>query len=161
MSGPSEAGTANTSLSQASSSLAHAFGGEQGAHGQADNQGQGAAADAAASYMAQQTFRPGFKRLASQTLGPANAKRALLGPAGWDDVRRGSEESEALEEDDELDEEDATNRRFGKNPYSGSRRFSLPTNTNTGDVTLPPIRSSILGHEQGQAQQQMNAFQQA
>ncbi|KAK7691157.1 hypothetical protein QCA50_006260 [Cerrena zonata] len=29
--------------------------------------------------------RPTFKRLASQTLGPEHAKRALLGPAGWDE----------------------------------------------------------------------------
>ena len=110
VSGPSEAGTANTSLSQASSSLAHAFGGEQGAHAQADNQGQSAAADAAASYMAQQTFRPGFKRLASQTLGPPNAKRALLGPAGWDhdDV---DEEDEGLDEDEEDEDRDAMDGR--------------------------------------------------
>ena len=31
------------------------------------------------------SYRPSFKRLASQTLGPENSKRALLGPAGWDD----------------------------------------------------------------------------
>ena len=109
VSGPSETSTANTSLSQASSSLAHAFGGEQ-AHSDNQGQGQGAAADAAASYMAQQTFRPGFKRLASQTLGPPNAKRALLGPAGWDhdDV---DEEDEGLDEDEEDEDRDAMDGR--------------------------------------------------
>ncbi|EMD33339.1 hypothetical protein CERSUDRAFT_117959 [Gelatoporia subvermispora B] len=32
------------------------------------------------------SYRPSFKRLASQTLGPENSKRALLGPAGWEDI---------------------------------------------------------------------------
>ena len=58
----------------------------------------GAESDSAASY------RPSFKRLASQTLGPPNAKRALLGPAGWDDVRREDSSSSTLEEEDELEE---------------------------------------------------------
>lgn len=40
-------------------------------------------------------YRPSFKRLASQTLGPENSKRALLGPAGWDDeIDVASEEDE-------------------------------------------------------------------
>lgn len=117
----------------------------------------GAESDSAAST----SYRPSFKRLASQTLGPANAKRALLGPAGWDDVHRGSE-SEALEEDDELDEDDGTPRRFAKGGYSGPpRRFSLPANAG-GAVTLPPIRTNAVGgHEQAQSPSPVNVYQQA
>ncbi|EKM57778.1 uncharacterized protein PHACADRAFT_251618 [Phanerochaete carnosa HHB-10118-sp] len=102
----------------------------------------GADSDSAASA----SYRPSFKRLASQTLGPPNAKRALLGPAGWDDVRHGSEESEAIEEDDELDEDDATSKRFSKSGYDGRRRFSMPARTDDA-ITLPPIRPAAVGHD--------------
>ncbi|KIP08012.1 hypothetical protein PHLGIDRAFT_35155 [Phlebiopsis gigantea 11061_1 CR5-6] len=90
------------------------------------------------------SYRPSFKRLASQTLGPPNAKRALLGPAGWDDVRH--EAPEAFEEDDEEDERAArrfAGRAYGQHP--ASRRFSLPA---AGAVTLPPLRTAVAqGHD--------------
>ena len=121
---PSNASTSNTS--QASSSLAHAFGGERPStsdgqpHPQMSSQPmqmqmQGQDAYGGSSY------RPSFKRIASQTLGPDNAKRALLGPAGWD---HDEEDEDAVEED----EEDGDNTRTS---MSGSgaeaRRMSLPT----------------------------------
>ena len=109
-------------------------------------------------------YRPSFKRLASQTLGPPNAKRALLGPAGWDDVQREGRE-EALEEDDV---EDGDTRRFGGHHTSGqrrgSRRFSLPGTTAGSTMTLPPIRTNAahLGQELAQQQQSpVGAYPQA
>lgn len=48
------------------------------------------------------SYRPSFKRLASQTLAPENAKRALLGPAGWDD-HSANPHSRSEEEYDEFD----------------------------------------------------------
>ncbi|KAI0327072.1 hypothetical protein GY45DRAFT_1437216 [Cubamyces sp. BRFM 1775] len=120
---PSNASTSNTS--QASSSLAHAFGGGRPStsdgqpHSQVSSQQmqmQGQDAYGGSSY------RPSFKRIASQTLGPDNAKRALLGPAGWDHEE---EDEDAVEEDEDEDE------RHARMPMSGSgaeaRRMSLPT----------------------------------
>lgn len=92
-------------------------------------------------------FRPTFKRLASQTLGPANAKRATLGPAGWDD--------EAVEEDDEAYDRDRHGTRLGQfsshsHGQAALRRFSLPANTSagiaSGGITLPPIRTVTQVH---------------
>ncbi|RPD55028.1 hypothetical protein L227DRAFT_332810 [Lentinus tigrinus ALCF2SS1-6] len=114
VSGPSS--DAGAALGQASSSLAHAFGGE---HAQAQAQAQAEQADSY-EYMAQHqqqqqqqtsssaSFRPSFKRLASQTLGPANAKRALLGPAGWDhdEVDDVEEEEDGGEYDYDYDDEE-------------------------------------------------------
>ncbi|KAI0951472.1 hypothetical protein AcW1_008507 [Taiwanofungus camphoratus] len=47
------------------------------------------------------SYRPSFKRLASQTLGPEHSKRALLGPAGWDEdaVDEGDGDGDDDEED--------------------------------------------------------------
>ncbi|KAI0711803.1 hypothetical protein C8T65DRAFT_182133 [Cerioporus squamosus] len=106
---PSEASTANTSLSQGNSSLALAFGGER-SHAQADGQ------DAYGAQQQQQAYRPSFKRLASQTLGPPNAKRALLGPAGWDHDELDEDEYEGVEEEDEDEEE---SRRMGLGSRGG------------------------------------------
>ncbi|KAF7789742.1 hypothetical protein EIP86_000688 [Pleurotus ostreatoroseus] len=89
--------------------------------------------------------RPSFKRLASQTLGPENSKRALLGPAGWED-------EDALEEDDEVDDDDGrwnSRRRYtvAGGVESGLRRFSLPTSAGagiaSGGSTLPPIKAQL------------------
>ncbi|CAL1715925.1 unnamed protein product [Somion occarium] len=46
-------------------------------------------------------YRPSFKRLASQTLGPENPKRALLGPAGWDDHDHDDGDGDLGSEEDE------------------------------------------------------------
>ncbi|PIL28382.1 hypothetical protein GSI_09533 [Ganoderma sinense ZZ0214-1] len=94
--------------SQASSSLAHAFGGEAGgADGHAllqpppppptmttEDYATTTGAGAGAGY------RPSFKRIASQTLGPASAKRALLGPAGWDHNHNHHHHHQEEDEDD-------------------------------------------------------------
>lgn len=88
---PPEAGTTNTTgTAAASSSLALAFGSEQGAS------------------------RPSFKRIASQTLGPEHAKRALLGPAGWD--------HEEVEEEEEEEQEQGV-------AGEGTRQVSLAAST--------------------------------
>ncbi|TFK93844.1 hypothetical protein K466DRAFT_510997 [Polyporus arcularius HHB13444] len=88
--GGAGASTGNTSLS----SLAHAF--------QHDAQADaGAGAGDGNAYMSQQAYRPSFKRLASQTLGPPNAKRALLGPAGWDQDDVDEDEDEGGEDEEE------------------------------------------------------------
>ena len=106
--------------SQASSSLAHAFGGEAGS---ADGSGHvlsqppppptGEYATAAGTGAG--AYRPSFKRIASQTLGPANTKRALLGPAGWDHHQEEEDDDGDVgggggaggrEEEEEEDEED-------------------------------------------------------
>lgn len=92
------------------------------------------------------SYRPSFKRLASQTLGPVNAKRALLGPAGWDDVRRDS--SEDIEEDEELQEDDKSSRPSAGRAYrDSSRRFSLP-GTTAGATMLPPLKTVAQDHDQ-------------
>ncbi|KAH9846457.1 hypothetical protein C2E23DRAFT_864003 [Lenzites betulinus] len=134
---PSTASTANTS--QASSSLAHAFGSERPSTSDglphSPPQQQQLAADAYAA----QAYRPSFKRIASQTLGPDNAKRALLGPAGWD---HDEYEEEAVAEEEEEDDDDdvvaderradgGAGRRFPMGPPAvggvEARRMSLPT----------------------------------
>ncbi|KAI0346212.1 hypothetical protein BDW22DRAFT_730994 [Trametopsis cervina] len=90
-----------------------------------------------------QSYRPSFKRLASQTLGPTNNKRALLGPAGWDDHREESEE--AFDEDEE---DERHGQRFTYEAGHPARRFSLPmphSNTSggaAGGLSLPPIRTA-------------------
>lgn len=93
--------------------------------------------------------RPSFKRLASQSLGPDNAKRALLGPAGWEDDD---------DPDDEDDEESSEDDHFGERGHrSGSsqqqqhrkyvhgvrpmRRMSCPTTTRSPGLVLPPIQT--------------------
>ena len=98
--------SASTTANQASSSLAHAFGGDhQGAQ----------AADAA--------FRPSFKRLASQSLGPDNAKRALLGPAGWDyDVAEDEESERASPAGEESEDERRDVRMAFSRPFGGESR---------------------------------------
>jgi hypothetical protein len=109
------------------------------------------------------SYRPSFKRLASQTLGPANAKRALLGPAGWDDVRR--EDSEAFDDEDDRDGDEHVSRRIaGRGAFSQNhpaRRFSLPaTAAGTASVTLPPIRSTAVGsgHDLAQSQPPVGVY---
>ncbi|KAI0761560.1 hypothetical protein BD413DRAFT_616939 [Trametes elegans] len=125
---PSNASTANTS--QASSSLAHAFGGADPGErrpstsdGQPYSQSQQPLQLHAPDGYAGSTYRPSFKRIASQTLGPDNAKRALLAPAGWDE-----EEDGAVVEEDE--EEESTTARMPMSSGLGmgeGRRMSLPT----------------------------------
>nr|BAO04163.1 transcription factor Gf.BMR1 [Grifola frondosa] len=88
-----------------SSSLAHAFGGADGAEA---------------------GCRPSFKRIASQTLGPENAKRALLGPAGWEDEGR---------EDEDEDEDEEEGARMMAGLPDRSRRMSCPT---TGPMQVYP-----------------------
>ncbi|KAM5544896.1 hypothetical protein V8D89_001794 [Ganoderma adspersum] len=96
---------------QASSSLAHAFGGEAGS---ADGSGHVLSQPPTGEYAAAAgAYRPSFKRIASQTLGPANTKRALLGPAGWDHHQEEEEEEDdgdvgagGREEEKDEDEED-------------------------------------------------------
>ncbi|OBZ72722.1 hypothetical protein A0H81_07355 [Grifola frondosa] len=88
-----------------SSSLAHAFGGADGAEA---------------------GCRPSFKRIASQTLGPENAKRALLGPAGWEDEGR---------EDEDEEEDDEEGARMMAGLPDRSRRMSCPT---TGPMQVYP-----------------------
>jgi len=68
------------------------------------------------------SYRPSFKRLASQTLGPENTKRALLGPAGWDD--------------DVVDDDDDDDGDFGRGSVSscadmdqtGANKYADPLN---------------------------------
>ncbi|KAI0071954.1 hypothetical protein K474DRAFT_478664 [Panus rudis PR-1116 ss-1] len=61
------------------------------------------------------SYRPSFKRLASQTLGPEGGpKRALLGPAGWDE--------------EEEEEEDEQHSQHAQRPSSSSGQ------TRVGDV---------------------------
>ncbi|KAI0648614.1 hypothetical protein C8Q79DRAFT_998690 [Trametes meyenii] len=137
---PSNASTANTS--QASSSLAHAFGGAHTAEQRPStsdgqpypdphSQSQSLHVHAQDGYGAS-SYRPSFKRIASQTLGPDNAKRALLGPAGWDrdEEREESPVVEEEEEDDEVEDELHQNARMpmgGHGGFAEARRMSLPT----------------------------------
>ncbi|KAI1792062.1 hypothetical protein LXA43DRAFT_1181245 [Ganoderma leucocontextum] len=72
---PSREGARTTGRSGSGMSAANQ---PPGAPGEYAAGGGGGATAAAAAY------RPSFKRIASQTLGPTNTKRALLGPAGWD-----------------------------------------------------------------------------
>ncbi|EPS93659.1 hypothetical protein FOMPIDRAFT_1026454 [Fomitopsis schrenkii] len=71
--------------------------------------------------------RPSFKRLASQTLGPEHTKRALLGPAGWDD--------DAAEEDDDDD------GSFGRRSLSVGTDESAPARkySTCGDRPFVPL----------------------
>lgn len=153
----SGSGNANTSErpGSSSSSLADAFGLSRAMQGQNPYHSQssesppglressaGAESDSGLSSSPSQSYRPSFKRLASQTLGPPNTKRALLGPAGWDD-RETSEEAF-----DEEDEDEHRAKRLGGPGQEGnypSRRYSLPTGPVSGapgGMTLPPIRTS-------------------
>ncbi|KAL7279492.1 hypothetical protein ACG7TL_007335 [Trametes sanguinea] len=127
---PSNASTANTS--QASSSLAHAFGANPGER-PSTSDGQPQPQQSQSMQMPSQdayggsAYRPSFKRIASQTLGPDNAKRALLGPAGWD---HDEQEEEAVAEEDEEDEEQSVRMSMGGPSGHGGgegRRMSLPT----------------------------------
>ncbi|TBU37280.1 hypothetical protein BD309DRAFT_984396 [Dichomitus squalens] len=90
--------------SQASSSLAYAFGGEGSADGQSQSQSSYQPAPPQPNDYAAATYRPSFKRIASQTLGPANTKRALLGPAGWDHEEEDDGEEPVHEEEEEEEE---------------------------------------------------------
>lgn len=140
-----------------SSSLADAFGGSHAyqqqqnayhSHSSESPPGQressaGAESDSGLSSSPSQSYRPSFKRLASQTLGPANTKRALLGPAGWDD-RDPSEEAF-----DEEEEDQHRGQRAGEAAHDvnhPSRRYSLPAGASlsgvAGGMTLPPIRTA-------------------
>ena len=122
MSAPSETSTANTTVSQASSSLAHAFGSEHGAPSAPDSQVQ---ASGAGSYLSAPTYRPSFKRIASQTLGPENAKRALLGPAGWDHDEEDEEGEEGIAEEEEEEEHPSARMTIAE----GARQASLAAPT--------------------------------
>ncbi|KAL4243752.1 hypothetical protein ABKN59_011035 [Abortiporus biennis] len=102
-------------------------------------------------------YRPSFKRLASQTLGPDNAKRALLGPAGWEESNPADEDEDEDPSDDDSVE---VHSRFGvpheqlwkggtseTPPYSGQspgfsmRRMSAPSATmGSAHVVLPPMK---------------------
>ena len=73
-------------------------------------------------------YRPSFKRIASQTLGPANTKRALLGPAGWDHHQE--------EEDD--DDEEGWYRTLGS-------RVSNRTPLASGRAPLLLLRGFLAG----------------
>ncbi|KAI0636348.1 hypothetical protein C8Q77DRAFT_1072095 [Trametes polyzona] len=128
---PSNASTANTS--QASSSLAHAFGGANPAERPSTSDGVSHSQTSPQHLQANdaynsQGYRPSFKRIASQTLGPDNAKRALLGPAGWDHEE---EDEAAVEEEDEEEEQNARMPMGGSGAqYAGlgeGRRMSLPS----------------------------------
>lgn len=108
-------------------------------------------------------YRPSFKRLASQTLAPDNAKRALLGPAGWDDSNDNvddefdfegdlDDEGDVEDSDDELSHQQRKREERERYEHWGKRRMSAPTGglgvvgggagtTNgQGGVTLPPLR---------------------
>ncbi|KZT65883.1 hypothetical protein DAEQUDRAFT_493615 [Daedalea quercina L-15889] len=97
-----------SSSSSINSSLAHAFGGAERPSPKSGPQPQtqmmrppsgGSSSTTAvgsdAGTDSDSSYRPSFKRLASQTLGPEHTKRALLGPAGWDD--------DAADDDDDDD----------------------------------------------------------
>ncbi|KAH9925499.1 uncharacterized protein B0H18DRAFT_1008747 [Fomitopsis serialis] len=73
------------------------------------------------------SYRPSFKRLASQTLGPENTKRALLGPAGWDD--------------DGVDDEDDEDGDFGQRSLSvgADEGAGAPHTNNVPAQDLPPL----------------------
>lgn len=94
----------------------------------------------------QGSYRPSFKRLASQTLGPDNAKRALLGPAGWeeeDDVVDDEEESSEDEHYAERDRRTVVSQQAkfvqGSRPM---RRMSCPTTARSpSSLVLPPIQA--------------------
>ncbi|EIW58041.1 uncharacterized protein TRAVEDRAFT_29876 [Trametes versicolor FP-101664 SS1] len=121
---PSNASTANTS--QASSSLAHAFGGASSSERPSTSDGVPLSHSPPQQHLVEwgaPTYRPSFKRIASQTLGPDNAKRALLGPAGWDHDEE--DEDDAVPEEEEEDEEPHPRMPMGA-PGEG-RRMSLPT----------------------------------
>lgn len=99
-------------------------------------------------------YRPSFKRLASQTLAPDNAKRALLGPAGWDDssdaVDDEYEDGDEGEADDSEDEHQRRKEERERYANWGRRRLSMPAGVGAGgsvggEVTLPPLRSAASG----------------
>lgn len=79
--------------------------------------GSDAGADSDSSY------RPSFKRLASQTLGPEHTKRALLGPAGWDD--------------DAAEDEDDDDGSFGRRSLSTDE--SAPVGSRHSDRSMLPL----------------------
>ncbi|PCH42706.1 hypothetical protein WOLCODRAFT_89967 [Wolfiporia cocos MD-104 SS10] len=133
-----------SSTASNSSSLAHAFGAQEHA-GQpqqrsrppsqsgyeamrppsvASSTAVGSLSDAGTD--SDSSYRPSFKRLASQTLGPDNAKRALLGPAGWDDDARTRSSGASAGQDSTQKYEAAVDR-----PMVGisdrHRRASCPT----------------------------------
>ncbi|KAH9937888.1 uncharacterized protein BXZ73DRAFT_44744, partial [Epithele typhae] len=85
-SGSSGGGGPPNAASMASSSLAHAF---------TDDPGQ------AHHSLTEAGLRPSFKRGASQTLGPPNAKRALLNPAGWEEEDEGDDSASPAADEDE------------------------------------------------------------
>jgi hypothetical protein len=139
-------GSSSTSLADAFGS-SHAFQNVQDAHHSQSSESPpeqressvGAESDSGLSSSPSQSYRPKFKRLASQTLGPSNTKRALLGPAGWDD-RETSEE--AFDEDDEDERRAQRSSEFGHD-FGSSRRYSMPAVSHSAaasGMTLPPIR---------------------
>ncbi|KAH9926520.1 hypothetical protein B0H21DRAFT_700761 [Amylocystis lapponica] len=105
-----------SSSASGTSSLAHAFGSAENlVHSQQPSRmtaqstlqsirppssGSGVVSDGGTDSDGASPYRPSFKRLASQTLGPENSKRALLGPAGWED----DEGADELDGDDDEDE---------------------------------------------------------
>ncbi|GBE90036.1 transcription factor Gf.BMR1 [Sparassis crispa] len=97
-------------------------------------------------------YRPSFKRLASQTLGPECAKRALLGPAGWDDEDEGDDGGGEEDGEDEMEVVGGEERRHGsggakmRRPMVSiaerRRRMSCPTGAE-GGPPLQPQRMKI------------------
>lgn len=95
-------------------------------------------------------YRPSFKRLASQTLGPPNAKRALLGPAGCDQTEEVFDEEEECRDEGERQRLERLGRGdglYGGYGHGSTRRFSLPVGRAVGEMgghgmTLPQIRTA-------------------
>lgn len=107
------------------------------------------------------SYRPSFKRLASQTLGPENTKRALLGPAGWDD--------DVVDDDDDDDGDYAQRRSISSGlevdqAYAGAtagrptvgmsdrlRRASAPTTAIPQSVLAMPVSAFAQPADQAAA----------
>ncbi|KZT06104.1 uncharacterized protein LAESUDRAFT_743565 [Laetiporus sulphureus 93-53] len=83
------------------------------------------------------SFRPSFKRLASQTLGPENSKRALLGPAGWDDDARQSLSTSTERGSSDVNRLGSAYDRSVVGLLDRQRRSSYPM---TGMQAMQPLR---------------------
>ncbi|OSX59143.1 hypothetical protein POSPLADRAFT_1071323 [Postia placenta MAD-698-R-SB12] len=165
-----------SSTSSNNSSLAHAFGHTesrlQGHDSRPSSQSgcQGMRPPSVASSTAvgsdtgaesDSSYRPSFKRLASQTLGPENTKRALLGPAGWDD--------DVVDDDDDDDGDYAQRRSISSGlevdqAYAGAtagrptvgmsdrlRRASAPTTAIPQSVLAMPVSAFAQPADQAAA----------
>ncbi|THH31199.1 hypothetical protein EUX98_g2965 [Antrodiella citrinella] len=87
-------------------------------------------------------YRPSFKRLASQTLVPEHAKRASLGPAGWDEPEEEESSGGSGGSPSEFDPEEYGGSGLqagGAGARWAARRMSLPSHGRSGVGVGSPV----------------------